>query len=175
MTATRRVLKGFRVILSYHTWIFLARWLSVYWSENIQAQKTLRQFGQGSRIRETALLRYPENIAIGRNSHVNHYCCIWASPKAMIRIGDNGLMGPGVKIFSSNHGVSKGSTMLEQPYMEKDVLIGNDVWIGANSIVVAGATIGDGAVIAAGSVVTQNIPAYAIAGGIPAKVLKFRE
>ena len=52
--------------------------------------------------------------------------------------------------------------------------IGNDVWVGANSIILKGVKIGDGAIIGAGSVVTKNIPAYAIAAGNPAKIIKFR-
>lgn len=52
--------------------------------------------------------------------------------------------------------------------------IGNDVWIGARCIVMDGVTIGDGAIIAAGSVVTKDVPHFAIVGGAPAKVIKYR-
>ncbi|MDD2364863.1 MAG: CatB-related O-acetyltransferase [Desulfuromonadaceae bacterium] len=54
------------------------------------------------------------------------------------------------------------------------VTIGNDVWIGARSIVLDGITIGDGAIIAAGSIVTKDVPAFAIVGGVPAKIIKYR-
>jgi galactoside O-acetyltransferase len=54
---------------------------------------------------------------------------------------------------------------------EKPVVIEDDVWIGCRSIVLKGVRIGRGAVIAAGSVVTKDIPAGAIAGGVPARVL----
>lgn len=54
------------------------------------------------------------------------------------------------------------------------VYIGNDVWIGTNVIVLPGVNIEDGAIIAAGAVVNKDVPAYAIAGGVPAKVLKYR-
>jgi acetyltransferase-like isoleucine patch superfamily enzyme len=55
-----------------------------------------------------------------------------------------------------------------------EVRIGNDVWIGAQAIVLSGVTIGDGAVIGAGAVVARDIPPYAIAVGVPAKVLRYR-
>ena len=56
----------------------------------------------------------------------------------------------------------------------KDVKIGNDVWIGAGAMIVGGVMIGDGAVIGAGAVVTKNVPPYAIVGGIPAKIIRYR-
>lgn len=56
----------------------------------------------------------------------------------------------------------------------KPVKIGNDVWIGARAMILDGVTIGDGAVIAAGAVVAKDIPPYAIVGGVPAKIIKFR-
>lgn len=66
--------------------------------------------------------------------------------------------------------------------MEKDlnfdeyqkISIGNDVWIGARAILMDGISVGDGAIIAANAVVTKNVPPYAIVGGVPAKILKYR-
>lgn len=52
--------------------------------------------------------------------------------------------------------------------------IGNDCWIGENVFLAGGLTIGDGAVVLAGAVVTKDIPPYAVVGGIPAKVLRYR-
>ena len=56
----------------------------------------------------------------------------------------------------------------------KRTIIGNDVWIGRRAIIKAGVTVGDGAVIGSGSVVTKDVPAYAIVGGVPSKILKYR-
>ncbi len=52
--------------------------------------------------------------------------------------------------------------------------IGNDVWIGSNATILQGVNIGNGAVIAAGAVVTKDVPPYAIVGGVPAKIIKYR-
>jgi len=63
----------------------------------------------------------------------------------------------------SNHYNSKG-----------EIVIGNDVWIGTQCVILSGSNIGDGAIIAANSVVSGNVPPYAIVGGTPAKVIKYR-
>ena len=55
-----------------------------------------------------------------------------------------------------------------------NIIVGDDVWIGESAIILSGVHIGQGAVIAAGSVVTKDVPPYAIVGGIPAKVIKYR-
>jgi virginiamycin A acetyltransferase len=54
------------------------------------------------------------------------------------------------------------------------IVIGNDVWTGFGSVVYPGVTVGDGAVLAAGAIVTRDVPAYAIVGGVPAKVISYR-
>lgn len=63
---------------------------------------------------------------------------------------------------------------IENKFNGYDVLIGNDVWIGANVTVIGGISIGDGAIVAAGAVVTKDVPPYAIVGGVPAKIIRYR-
>lgn len=65
------------------------------------------------------------------------------------------------------------SNRLKRPEPAKTI-IGNDVWIGHNAVVIGGVTVGDGAVIGAGAVVTKDVPPYAIVGGVPAKIIKYR-
>lgn len=62
----------------------------------------------------------------------------------------------------------------QRPFSFEKVLVGNDVWIGERAMIMGGLTIGDGAVIAAGAVVTKSVPPYAVVGGVPAKVIKYR-
>lgn len=60
------------------------------------------------------------------------------------------------------------------PHSNGDVRIGNDVWLGGYSTIMSGVTIGDGAVVAACAVVTKDVPPYAIVGGNPAKIIRYR-
>lgn len=55
-----------------------------------------------------------------------------------------------------------------------DIIVDDDVWLGQGAIVLSGVHIGQGAVVAAGAVVTKDVPPYAIVGGVPAKVIKYR-
>ena len=137
----------------------------VVWRANIHAEN-------GARIHATASIRNAQNVYVGRNSHINHFCCVWAGEDSKIVLGDNLLMGPGVCLFSSNHSMIKGQPMTFQERKETSIVIGNDVWLGAQSIITAGTQIADGVVVAAGAVVTRNITQQdVIVAGIPAKII----
>lgn len=79
---------------------------------------------------------------------------------------------PGFYKDGGYYGVGKEFDNTEPEYLL--VKIGNDVWIGTRAIILDGVNIGDGAVIAAGAVVTKDVPPYAIVGGVPAKIIKYR-
>jgi len=100
-------------------------------------------------------------------------------------VGPNCLFGWGIhpsQYFVSTHPIfystkkQAGITFADQDYIEERKLIqlGNDVWIGANVVVLDGVTIGDGAIIATGAVVNKDVPPYAIYGGVPAKLIRYR-
>jgi len=110
-------------------------------------------------------------IELGNYSELGTNCIIQSNTI----IGDYVIMGPDVKIYTKNHGYqSLAIPVALQPNEEKEVVIGNDVWLGANVIITPGVHIGNHVIIAAGSVVTKDVPDYAIFGGVPAKLIKYR-
>ena len=84
------------------------------------------------------------------------------------------FLGPEVTLTAASYRYNDGSPVTEQCMDEDDVRIGNDVWLGARAIVLPELTIGGGAVIGAGALVRNDIPATAIAVGVPARAVGCR-
>ncbi len=112
-----------------------------------------------------------------------HSYCAAAFVSPAAQIGKYCSIASGAIIGVDNHPTNWATTSpriknIEKNIRFKKVEIGNDVWIGTNAIVINSKKdhikIGDGAIIAAGAVVTKDIPPYAIAAGIPAKIIRYR-
>lgn len=134
------------------------------------------EVGDGCTIQNYAFFQLPmpnPKVYIGKNTVIGRHCMITA--KNLIRLGDNVLMGAYVQVIDTNHGVKAGQTIRDQKAEIGEVVIGNDVWIGAGAKILMNCHIGDGAIIGANAVVTGDIPPNAIAVGIPARVIKYRE
>ena len=104
---------------------------------------------------------------------INDFSILTAWEK--IEIGQNTLIAPFCHIMDRDHGFNKEDLIRNQLGIVTPVFIGNDCWLGSGSVILKGVRINDGAVIGARSVVTSEIPAYAIAAGSPAKILKYRD
>lgn len=118
------------------------------------------------------------NIAIGDQVFIGDGASFAAS-RTTIMIGHKVMFGPQVMIRGGNHNTSVvGAHMIDvkDKRLEDDqpVVIEEDVWVGARALILKGVRIGRGAIIAAGAVVNRSVPPYAIVGGVPARVLKFR-
>lgn len=109
-----------------------------------------------------------KNIHFGKRVFINSGCRF--QDQGGIFIGDDVLVGHNCVIATLNHDMDpdRRADIIPAP-----VTIGDKVWIGANVTILQGVAIGEGAVIAAGAVVNRNVPARAVVGGLPAKVLKY--
>jgi maltose O-acetyltransferase len=139
------------------------------WMRNKFVSFYLKKCGKKLRVKSGAEIS--PNSIVGSNSELGTRCMIQSN----VTIGDNVIMGPDVKIYSRNHKYDSLELPIQfQGKNYHETKIGNDVWIAANVVITAGVEIGNHVIIAAGAVVTKNIPDYAIVGGVPAKVLKYR-
>jgi acetyltransferase-like isoleucine patch superfamily enzyme len=94
-----------------------------------------------------------------------------------ITIGSRTIIAQFVSIIATNHKIPPREQRVRDAGIEQEgsgVKIGRDVWIAANVVILPGVEVGDGAVIGAGAVVSKSIPAYAIAVGNPARVIRYR-
>ncbi|MBQ0074885.1 MAG: acyltransferase [Prevotella sp.] len=124
---------------------------------------------------KTVTQHFNPSIIIGKNCHFGIQNHISATNN--ITIGDNLLTGKWVTIVDNSHGNTDIDQLqidpLKRPIISKGpVHIGDNVWIGDKATILPNVTIGDGAIIAANAVVTKDVPAYSIAAGNPAKIIK---
>lgn len=110
---------------------------------------------------------YGQNISVGRDVFINTGCRF--QDQGGIVVGDGALIGHNVVLATLNHDEDPAKRHILHP---APIVLGKNVWLGANATVVPGVTIGDGAVVAAGAVVTKDVPAGAVVGGVPARVIK---
>lgn len=157
---------------------------------NLKAQLKMRKFQRTWRKNNLHNETMPNNIfnpqcvKVGRYSYgalnVDDF-----NNKRMLTIGDFCSIADRVMfILDGDHNIRTLSTF---PFKVKalhiaeyeatskgDITVEDDVWIGYNSTIMSGVTIGQGAVVASGAVVTKDVPPYAVVGGVPAKVIKYR-
>jgi acetyltransferase-like isoleucine patch superfamily enzyme len=167
-----------QIILSIFSFVFIRQLFSLfaYYIVNYILGRRKATIGKHTKVHPTVILRQGERIKIGSHCLINHNNVLQSGKlKGIIQIGNYVHTGANVMMFAFNHCTElTGIPTIEQDYLDGDIIIEDDVWIGAGSIILAGVHIGKGAVIAANSVVTKDVPENAIAGGIPAKIIKYR-
>ena len=112
---------------------------------------------------------YGENIYLGDNVFFNLNCMIIDNNR--VEIGDHGMIGPGVQIYTAAHELDAESR--DQGWeVTKPVTIGKSVWIGGSAILLPGVTIGEKSVVGAGAVVTRDVPSSVVVAGNPARIIR---
>lgn len=112
------------------------------------------------------------------NFKIGEFSCLkdsYIESSGGVEIGSYVHSGRGLVIWSSNHIYNADMIPFNYKYNFKSVKIHNFVWIGEGVKILPGVNIGYGAIIAMGSVITKDVPNYAIVGGNPAKVIKYRD
>lgn len=122
------------------------------------------KIGKGTAIHMGARF-YDTNIEIGEDSIIGEKAIL--DGRARLKIGSHVAMASEVMIYNSEHNINDEFFKAT----ESPVTIEDYVFVGPRAIILPGVTIGTGAVVAAGAVVTKDVPPYAIAAGVPAKII----
>lgn len=127
---------------------------------------------QGSYTYET--IHCGDHVSLGERPRL-------VATRSKIFIGNHVFFGSEVTIRGGNHRIDLVGRFMDsiteaekRPEDDRGVVVGDDVWVGDRAIILHGVTIGRGAVVGAGAVVTKDVPAYAIVGGVPARVIRYR-
>ncbi|MCK6630317.1 MAG: acyltransferase [Anaerolineae bacterium] len=138
----------------------------VYLAENVHIYRwSMVELGEGE-----------GSLKVDRNTYIQSGC-IFNAFVGNIIIGADCMIAARCAFTPYQHGFADTTRpMREQPLTSKgDIIIEDDVWLGLNVAVMDGVRIGRGAIIGAGAVVTKDIPPYALAGGVPAQVIRYRK
>jgi acetyltransferase-like isoleucine patch superfamily enzyme len=129
----------------------------------------LTYFNYGCEITDTDFGRY---CSVGQRAIINpgEHPTDWLSTHPFV--GDPSGVSCGMAGEPAYAAIAGAA--LSAPRPTRRVTIGHDVWLGANTVVLSGVSVGDGAVIAAGAVVSRNVAPFAVVGGVPARVLRYR-
>lgn len=114
------------------------------------------------------------SASIGRYTSIGHRVLIGPLEHPVDRLSTHGFVFGDSGTFGLSDAYNSLIVEDDFGFNNQRTVIGNDVWIGANSFIRRGVKVGDGAIIAAGAVVLEDVPDYAICGGVPAKVIKYR-
>lgn len=153
------------------------------------------RLGRGVVFEPGALIFHPEQIEIGDDVYVGHNAILkgyyknrlqigrgtWIGQQCFLHsaggltIGENVGIGPSVRIITSTHAEEGRSKPILHSRIEfAPVVIEDDCDIGVGAIILPGVTIGRGAQVGAGAVVVEDVPPYAVAAGVPARLLRLR-
>ncbi len=123
-------------------------------------------------------------VKVGKMSYGPLHIHSWGADNEQLIIGDYVSIASGVKfLLGGNHQMKSFSTFphrvmswgeKQEATSKGPIVVENDVWIASDSMILSGVRLGYGSIIAAGSIVTKSVPAFAIVGGNPAKIIKYR-
>lgn len=180
------------VLLFIYNLLFRNGYNTFFW------KRKFGKFGEKSKIEYPSILQNTECIEIGsntiilKNSRIQSFYDGFNNPivkigdgcfigynfsllnASKIEIGNNVLLASNILISSENHGMNPECNLsyMDQPLQSSPVIIGDGCWIGEKVCILPGVVIGEKTIIGAGSIVTKSIPAYSVAVGNPARVIK---
>jgi len=161
------------MLIKFLNWLY--NWLA-FAAADLRARAwslTAKKIGHKVYLFPGVRLLSPGNISIGNCCCINHGTDIGGA--GGVDIGNFVLIGPNCQILTNNHSYDRYDLPISyQGTYQAPIKICDDVWIAANAVILPGVTVGRGAVVGAGAVVTKDVEPFAIMGGVPARLIKYR-
>ena len=150
----------------------------IFFGKRLQIQigkKATVKFGRHSWIGDGTKIRCHEGeVEIGRKTVFGQECTISAYKR--VRIGDECVIADRAMFIDFDHGVVEVERPIRaQGIYTREVEVGSNVWIGYGACFLRGVTVGDNAIVGTNAVVTRDVPANAVVGGVPARVIRMRD
>jgi acetyltransferase-like isoleucine patch superfamily enzyme len=138
-------------------------------------KKGVIRFGRFAWIGDGTKIRCHEGeVVIGAKTVLGQECTI--SAYRHVRIGEQCVIADRAMFIDFDHGVVDVERPIRhQGIYMRDVDVGSNVWIGYNASILRGVQVGDNAIVGANAVVTRDVPANAVVGGVPARIIRMRE
>jgi acetyltransferase-like isoleucine patch superfamily enzyme len=157
------------------------RWVTngpVFFGRRLELEVSRRgrvEFGRFVWIGDRTKIRCHEGeVEIGRKTVIGQECTISAYQR--VKIGEQCVIADRAMFIDFDHGVVEVERPIRlQGIYKRDVEIGSNVWIGYGACILRGVRVGDNAIVGTNSVVTKDVPANAVVGGVPARVLRMRD
>ena len=156
-----------------------------FWRESFRAWRRAFDRWYYTRFAKECCLSCGSGLKVNAPSSFNGNCIfadncnfngMQVSGGGKVEFGSNFHSGSGCQIITHNHNYDHGDAIpYDSTYIHKNVVFEDNVWMCDRVIVLGGVRVGEGAILAAGAVVSKDVPKYAIVGGSPAKVLKYRD
>jgi acetyltransferase-like isoleucine patch superfamily enzyme len=150
----------------------------VFFGKNLELQISKRgtiRFGRFAWIGDGTKIRcHQGEVIVGAKTVLGQECTI--SAYRHVRIGDQCVVADRAMFIDFDHGVVEVERPIrQQGIYTRDLDVGSNVWIGYGACMLRGVRVGDNSIIGTNSVVTKDVPANAVVGGVPARILRMRE